>query len=129
MDQGKRVGWLVWIYYQEPAPAERELKLTLGTSGFTVEIYVAKDNEPYEPHPDINASTGIVQTQGTDDENKPDHSIQFFVSTKDYEGKYGPSLKIKIVVTGLTDYIETFTLPDTTVDIGTIQTTSLEDGD
>ena len=72
----------MWIYYQEPAPAERELKLTLGTSGFTVEIYVAKDNEPYEPHPDINASTGIAQTQGTDDEGKPDHSIQFFVSTK-----------------------------------------------
>ena len=77
----------------------------------------------------ITDDTHIAQTKGGP-ENNPNYSIQFFVSTKYYEGNYNPSLKIKIVVTGLTsaNHEATFTLPDT-VDIDTIQTTSLEDGD
>ena len=113
----------MWIYYQEPAPANRGL--TFGKSGFTVKVYVGGKHRT-----DINADTNVAQTEGTDDQGNPDHSIQFFVSTKNDEGHYGPSLKIKIVVTGLIsiNHEATFTLPDT-VDIDTIQTTSLEDGD
>ena len=92
-----RVGWIVWIYYQEPAPANRGL--TLGTSGFTVKVYVDGTHQA-----NINDSTSIVQTAGTDDQGKPDHSIQFFVSTRAYEDP-DASNKIKIEVTGLTPYV------------------------
>ena len=76
----------------------------------------------------IGANTGIVQTQGADSMGKKTYSIQFFVPTKFYEKEgYDTSLKIKIVVTGLTsaNHVATFTLPDT-VDIDTIQTDPLE---
>ena len=84
--EGKRVGWLVWIYYQDP-PTEGEVRgLTFGTSGFTVKVYV-DSNLVIDSKTEKGANTGIVQTQGTDDEDKPDYSIQFFVSTEDYEKK------------------------------------------
>ena len=88
MDQYKRVGWLVWIYYQDPIPSDHR-GLTLGTSGFTVKVYVAEDGRSYQPHQGMNDDTitddtHIAQTKGGP-ENNPNYSIQFFVSTKDYE--------------------------------------------
>ena len=85
--------------------------LTLGTSGFDVKVYVDD-----MLHPDIHANTGIAQTAGTDDQGNPDYSVQFFVSTKDYENEgQTPSHKIRIEVTGLisVNHVATFTLPDT----------------
>ena len=64
-------------------PAYQNRGLTLGTSGFTVKVYVAKDNGSYQPHQGIWTTitqTHIAQTKGV--QNNPDYSIQFFVSTK-----------------------------------------------
>ena len=52
------------------------------------------------PHPDIDDDKSIIQTEGTDDQGNPDYSIQFFVSTQDYEGP-DASHKIRIEVEGL----------------------------
>ena len=76
----------------------------------------------------ITDDTHIAQTKGGP-ENNPNYSIQFFVSTEDYEKEPYTTLKIKIVVTGLTsnaNHETIFTLSDTTVDTGTIQTNPLE---
>ena len=71
-----------------------------------VDVYVDGTHQE-----DINASTSIVQTAGTDDQGEQDHSIQFFVSTKDLPASH----KIEIRVTGLisVNHVATFTLPDT----------------
>ena len=69
----------MWIYYQEPIPENRGL--TFGTSGLTVRVYV--NNERQEG---INDDTSVLQTSGTDSQGNPDYSIQFFVSTRAYEG-------------------------------------------
>ena len=125
MDQGKRVGWLVWIYYQDPIPDDEDRGLTFGTSGFTVRVYV-DDNLVLDSKTKEGADTHIAQTKGFND----DYSIQFFVSTEDYE-KEGqtPSHEIRIEVTGLIsiNHKATFTLPDMlTPGETTLQTDPLE---
>ena len=113
----------MWVYYQDPIPTHRGT--TIGTSGFGIEIYVDGNR-----HPDINDDTAVVQTSGTDNQGNPDYSIQFFVSSKMYEGQT-PAAKIDIRVTGLlsANLVSTFTLPNTvTPSESTFQDDPLEPG-
>ena len=121
LDISKRVGWLVWIYYKnkntEDMPQPRGL--TLRESGLTVQVYVGDSADSV-----VGPDTPVAQFVSADDNST--EGIQFFVSTKGDEGGYEtPSLKIKIVVTGLTPHETTFTIPDQ-VDKGTLQTDPLE---
>ena len=81
-------------------------------------------------HPDINADTFVVQAAGIDDQGNPDYNIQFFVSSKAYEGQT-PAATIEIRVTGLlsANHVSTFTLPNTVTPEGsTFQDDPLESG-
>ena len=113
----------MWVYYQGSPPANAGF--TIGTSGFGIEIYVDGTL-----HPDINADTSVVQTEGPDGKGGTDYSIQFFVSSKAYEGQT-PAAKIDIRVTGLlsANLVSTFTLPNTvTPSESTFQDDPLEPG-
>ena len=113
----------MWVYYQDPIPTHRGT--TIGTSGFGIEIYVDGTL-----HPDINADTSVVQAEGPDGKGGTDYSIQFFVSSKAYEGQT-PAAKIDIRVTGLlsANLVSTFTLPNTvTPEESTFQDDPLEPG-
>ena len=77
---------------------------------------------------EIHAYKGIVQTQGADDEVRRIIAFSSLFQLRIMRKVPYTTLKIKIVVMGLTsaNHEATFTLPDTTVDIGTIQTQPLE---
>ena len=112
----------MWVYYQNSIPTHRGT--TIGTSGFGIKIDIDGNASPrykrlihlwYKPN-------ALMARVGQN------IAVQFFVSSKAYEGQT-PAAKIEIRVTGLlsANLVSTFTLPNTvTPEESTFQDDPLE---